>query len=107
VALDQNIVATALPVIGSYFNALDSVTWIVSAHFLTVGTKRLFARLSATYAITQLQQVSSLLTIGQMLAIVPTKWIYLSGIALFEIGSLFCAVAPSMKCQSSCYFWTI
>jgi hypothetical protein len=51
VALDQNIVATALPVISSYFNALDSVTWIVSAHFLTVGSKRHFMCLPATHAI--------------------------------------------------------
>ena len=55
----------------------------------------------------QLQQVSSLLPIGQILTIVPTKWIYLSVIALFEIGSLFCAVAPSMNCQSSCYLYDI
>ena len=50
VALDQNIVATALPVIASYFNSLDSATWIVSAHFLTVSAKRHFKRLSATHA---------------------------------------------------------
>ena len=51
VALDQNIVATALPVIASYFNSLDSATWIVSAHFLTVSDKRHFERISATQAI--------------------------------------------------------
>jgi hypothetical protein len=50
VALDQNIVATALPVIASYFNSLDSATWIVSAHFLTVSAKRHFKRLLATHA---------------------------------------------------------
>jgi len=50
VALDQNIVAIALPEIGSYFNALDSATWIVSAHFLTVGAKRHFMHLSVIYS---------------------------------------------------------
>ena len=35
VALDQTIVATAIPRIASEFNALDEVTWIASAYFLT------------------------------------------------------------------------
>lgn len=42
-----------------------------------------------------------------MLTIVPTKWIYLYVIALFEIGTLFCAVAPNMNCQSSYYLCDI
>jgi hypothetical protein len=33
VALDQSIVATAIPRIASRFNALEQVTWIVSAYF--------------------------------------------------------------------------
>jgi hypothetical protein len=49
VALDQNIVATALPAIGSHFNALDSATWIVSAHFLTVRCKSHFTCLSVAH----------------------------------------------------------
>ncbi|KAG8984776.1 hypothetical protein FRB90_005115 [Tulasnella sp. 427] len=35
VALDQTIVATAIPRIASEFDALDQVTWIASAYFLT------------------------------------------------------------------------
>jgi uncharacterized protein YacL len=33
VALDQTIVATALPKLASQFNALDQLTWVVSAYF--------------------------------------------------------------------------
>jgi MFS family permease len=34
-----------------------------------------------------------MLTIGQLLTVIPTKWVYLSVIFIFEVGSLFCAVA--------------
>jgi MFS family permease len=33
---------------------------------------------------------------GQILSLSPTKPVYLAFIALFELGSLLCAVAPSM-----------
>ncbi|CCA72093.1 probable DHA14-like major facilitator; ABC transporter [Serendipita indica DSM 11827] len=77
VALDNTIVSTALPKLASHFNALDQLTWIVSAYLLT--------------------QAGFILIFGQILTIVPTKWIYLFVIALFEIGSLICGVAPSMN----------
>jgi MFS family permease len=35
--------------------------------------------------------------LGQMLVIAPTKWVYMAAIVLFEVGSLVCGVAPSMK----------
>jgi MFS family permease len=35
VALDQSIVATALPHIVSQFKALSDVSWVASAYFLT------------------------------------------------------------------------
>ncbi|KAG8703474.1 hypothetical protein FRC08_002816 [Ceratobasidium sp. 394] len=77
VALDQTIVATALPQIASYFDALSQVSWIVSAYFLT--------------------QAGLLLLYGQLLIVAPTKWIYVAAVLIFEIGSLFCAVAPSAE----------
>jgi len=77
VALDQTIVATALPKIVSDFDALSEVTWVASAYFLT--------------------QAGFMLTYGQLLMIVPTKWVYMGAIVIFEIGSLLCGVAPSMK----------
>lgn len=42
VALDQTIVATAIPRIASQFNALEQVTWIASAYFLTQSSFILF-----------------------------------------------------------------
>ncbi|CAG7852110.1 Putative HC-toxin efflux carrier TOXA [Serendipita indica DSM 11827] len=76
-ALDQTIVATALPKLASQFNALDQLTWVVSAYFLT--------------------QAGLMLTFGQILVVAPSKWVYLTCIFLFEIGSLICGVAPSMN----------
>ncbi|CAG8692218.1 10904_t:CDS:2, partial [Acaulospora colombiana] len=76
-ALDQTIVSTALPKLASQFNALDELTWVVSAYFLT--------------------QASLMLTLGQILTITPSKWVYIICIILFEIGSLICGIAPSMN----------
>ncbi|KAF9221175.1 ABC transporter [Gyrodon lividus] len=77
IALDQTIVATALPVITSDFNALQDVTWIVGGYLLTT--------------------VSFMLAYGQALAIFPTKWVHLFSIVMFELGSLMCGVAPSVN----------
>ncbi|KZS97593.1 ABC transporter [Sistotremastrum niveocremeum HHB9708] len=77
IALDQTIVATALPKIVSHFNALEQVSWVASAYFLT--------------------QAGLMLFMGQVLTIAPVKWVYIGSIGVFEIGSLFCAVAPSMN----------
>lgn len=77
VALDQTIVATALPKLASEFQALDQLTWVVSAYFLT--------------------QAGLMLTFGQILTIASNKWVYLVCIVLFELGSLICGVAPSMN----------
>ncbi|KAG8816578.1 hypothetical protein FRC17_000269, partial [Serendipita sp. 399] len=76
-ALDQTIVATALPKLASQFNALDRLTWVVSAYFLT--------------------QAGLMLTFGQILTVARSKWVYFTCIVVFEIGSLICGVAPSMN----------
>ncbi|KAH7103874.1 transporter [Auriculariales sp. MPI-PUGE-AT-0066] len=77
VALDNTIVSTALPRIVSAFDALDQVTWVVSAYFLT--------------------QAGFMLTGGQMLTIVSTKLLFLISIFIFEVGSLVCGVAPNIN----------
>ncbi|KAI9566619.1 ABC transporter [Boletus coccyginus] len=74
IALDQTIVATALPVVVSNFSALQDVTWIIGGYLLAI------------VAFTPMY--------GQALTIFPTKWVYLIAIALFELGSLFCGIAP-------------
>ncbi|PVG01143.1 ABC transporter [Serendipita vermifera] len=77
VALDNTIVSTALPKLASHFNALEELTWVATAYLLT--------------------QAGSMLIYGQILTILPTKWVYLTTIFVFELGSLICAVAPSMN----------
>ncbi|GAA6019033.1 hypothetical protein JCM10207_006294 [Rhodosporidiobolus poonsookiae] len=76
IALDQTILAPALPVIASKFSALDEIAWIASAYFLT--------------------QTAFLLLYGQVLTLFDRKWTFLFAIFLFEIGSLVCAVAKSV-----------
>ncbi|KAG8958973.1 hypothetical protein FRC00_002080 [Tulasnella sp. 408] len=77
VALDQTIVATAIPRIASEFNALDEVTWIASAYFLT--------------------QCGLCLTYGKLLSAVTTKWVYLFAVIIFEVGSAICGAAPNVE----------
>ncbi|KZT62115.1 ABC transporter [Calocera cornea HHB12733] len=77
VALDQTITATAIPRIASDFNSLNDVTWIASGYFLT--------------------QAGFLMLYGQLLVIAPTKWVYITAITIFELGSLICGVAPNVN----------
>ncbi|GAA5916994.1 hypothetical protein JCM8208_003424 [Rhodotorula glutinis] len=77
IALDQTILAPAIPVIASKFDALDQIGWIVSAYFLT--------------------QTAFLLLYGQILTLADRKWTYLAAIVIFELGSLICAVAHSVE----------
>ncbi|KAF8319133.1 ABC transporter [Clavulina sp. PMI_390] len=77
IAVDQSIVATALPRIVSQFNALDQVAWVATAYFLT--------------------QAGFILFFGAVLSIAPTKFVFLVAVSLFELGSLICGVAPNMN----------
>ncbi|KAF8315115.1 ABC transporter [Clavulina sp. PMI_390] len=77
IAVDQSIVATALPHIVSQFNALDQAAWVATAYFLT--------------------QAGFILFFGAVLSIAPTKYVFLVAVSLFELGSLVCGVAPNMN----------
>ncbi|GAA5956352.1 hypothetical protein JCM3765_005638 [Sporobolomyces pararoseus] len=77
VALDQTILAPALPVIASKFNALDQISWIASAYFLT--------------------QIAFLLLYGQILTLFDRRLTYVVAIVIFEVGSLICAVSPNVN----------
>ncbi|OCF40914.1 aflatoxin efflux pump AFLT [Kwoniella heveanensis CBS 569] len=75
-ALDQLIVATAIPKITSEFNSLTKLSWLASGFFLTLlGFNLLYA---------------------QWMNIFPSKHVMLFAVVVFEIGSLVCGVAPSM-----------
>ena len=44
-----------------------------------------------------LTQAGLMLTYSQLLTLVPTKWVYLGAIAIFEIGSIICGAAPTVE----------
>ena len=75
-ALDQTIIATALPTIGAQFGDLESLSWVVTAYLLT-GT-----------AVTPL--------VGKLSDIHGPRPVLLGSIALFLIGSVACAMPPGM-----------
>lgn len=75
-ALDQTIIATALPTIGRDLGDFDLLPWIVTAYLLT-----------ATAATPLYGKISDIR--GRR----PTL---LVGIAIFVVGSIACALAPSM-----------
>jgi MFS family permease len=75
-ALDQTIVATALPTIGRHFGELEQLSWVVTAYLLT-GT-----------AVTPLY--------GKLSDIYGRRLVMLTAITIFVAGSIACAMAPSM-----------
>ncbi|WWC67872.1 uncharacterized protein I206_101789 [Kwoniella pini CBS 10737] len=75
-ALDQLIVATAIPKITAEFNSLTKLSWLASGFFLTLlGFNLLYS---------------------QWMNIFPSKHVMMFAVFIFEIGSLVCGVAPNM-----------
>ncbi|KAL8857059.1 MAG: hypothetical protein Q9178_006351 [Gyalolechia marmorata] len=74
-ALDNTIIATAIPKITDRFNSLDDVGWYGSAYLLTTCAFQLF--------------------FGKLYTFFSIKWVYLTAIAIFELGSLVCGAAPT------------
>jgi EmrB/QacA subfamily drug resistance transporter len=75
-ALDQTIVATALPTIGRDFNDFENLSWIVTAYLLT--------------------STAAAPIFGKLCDIRGRRTMLLWGIGLFVAGSLACALAPNM-----------
>ena len=75
VALDNTIIATAIPKITDNFHALDDVGWYGSAYLLTLCAFQLF--------------------FGRLYQSFSVKWVFLSCLFIFELGSLICGVAPT------------
>ncbi|KAI9933823.1 hypothetical protein ASPWEDRAFT_35745 [Aspergillus wentii DTO 134E9] len=74
-ALDNTIMATAVPKITDQFNSLADVGWYGSAYLLTTCSLTLmFGKLYTFYSI---------------------KWIYLIALCIFELGSFICGVTPN------------
>ena len=75
-ALDQTIVATALPTIGRDLGDIDHLPWVVTAYLL-----------SATSAVP---------IYGKLSDIHGRRIMLLVSISTFLVGSIFCALAPTM-----------
>ncbi|KAJ7160525.1 major facilitator superfamily domain-containing protein [Mycena crocata] len=75
VALDNTIIATAIPKITDRFHSLDDVGWYGSAYLLTTAAVQLM--------------------FGRIYTVLSVKWVYVGSIIVFELGSLTCGVAQS------------
>jgi EmrB/QacA subfamily drug resistance transporter len=75
-ALDQTIVAPALPTIARDLHQFDSVSWVVTAYLLSAtATTPILGKLSDLYG---------------------RRKVMLSSVVVFILGSIACALAPSM-----------
>ncbi|KAL1839674.1 hypothetical protein VTJ49DRAFT_1284 [Mycothermus thermophilus] len=75
VAMDVNVIATAVPRIAGEFRSLDDVGWYGSSFLM------------ATCA-TQIPY-------GRIYSLFPAKWVFTSAIVVFMIGSLIAGLSPS------------
>ena len=75
-ALDQTIVAPALPTIGAALGDVDYLSWVVSAYFLT------------STAVTPLY--------GKLADLRGRRVTLYTAVAVFALGSVLCAAAPTM-----------
>jgi EmrB/QacA subfamily drug resistance transporter len=75
-ALDQTIVATALPTMSDSLGDVDNLSWVVTAYLLSsTATTPLYGKLSDIYG---------------------RRTMILIGIGVFILGSIACAIAPTM-----------
>jgi EmrB/QacA subfamily drug resistance transporter len=75
-ALDQTIVATALPTIGRQFNDVSNLSWVITAYLLaSTAVAPVFGTLSDIYG---------------------RRAMIITSLSLFVAGSVLCAVAPNM-----------
>jgi EmrB/QacA subfamily drug resistance transporter len=75
-ALDQTIVATALPTIGRQFRDVSSLSWVITAYLLaSTAVAPVFGTLSDIYG---------------------RRAMIITAMTLFVVGSILCAVAPNM-----------
>ena len=81
-AINQTIVATAMPTIGRDFNDFENLPWIVTAYLLTsTAAAPLYGKLSDIYG---------------------RRAMMMMAIAIFTLGSIACGWRPNML---TCSFW--
>src|SRR4051795_10534781 len=75
-ALDQTIVATALPTIGRQFQHVTSLSWVITAYLLaSTAVAPVFGTLSDIYG---------------------RRAMIIAALSMFILGSVLCALAPNM-----------
>src|ERR1700675_3390805 len=75
-ALDQTIVATALPTIGRQFQNVSNLSWVITAYLLaSTAVARVFGTLSDIYG---------------------RRAMIIAALGLFIAGSVLCALAPNI-----------
>lgn len=77
VGLDLTIVAVAVPALTDHFKTINDIGWYSSAYMLFYAS---FVFLSA-----------------RLYNVFATKQIYLTGICIFQLGSLLCTIAPTSQ----------
>ncbi|KAF5615426.1 major facilitator superfamily transporter [Fusarium sp. NRRL 52700] len=77
VALDNTIIATAIPRISDDFKSLDDIGWYGSSYLLTTCEFQLL--------------------FGKLYTLFDIKWVFIVAMALFEIGSAICGAAPTSE----------
>jgi hypothetical protein len=75
IALDNTIIATAIPRITTVFNSLEDVGWYGSSYLLTT---------------TSLQP-----SFGKVYTYFNVKWTFIAALTIFELGSVLCGAATS------------
>ncbi|KAL6721753.1 hypothetical protein ACLMJK_000858 [Lecanora helva] len=75
VALDRTIIGTAIPTISSDFNSFGDIAWYESGFLLPLCVFQL--------------------SFGRVYKYYSAKWVLVTLVAIFEIGSIVCASAPS------------
>jgi hypothetical protein len=75
VALDRTIIGPAIPAITNEFNSIGDIGWYGSSYMLTAA--------------------GFILLYGRIYTFFPTKPVFLSGIFLFEAGSVVCGAAQT------------
>jgi EmrB/QacA subfamily drug resistance transporter len=75
IALDNTIIATAIPKITDHFKAIDDIAWYASAYLLTTCSFQLF--------------------FGKLYSFLSLKWVFLTALVIFELGSFLCGIAPT------------
>ncbi|KAK2882376.1 hypothetical protein FQN49_000431 [Arthroderma sp. PD_2] len=73
--LDINVVATAVPTISNYFHSFKDVNWYGSAFLLALCATQPLA--------------------GKMYTLLPSKYLYVTFMAIFELGNLVGALSTS------------